>query len=206
VTLDEALRVLSLPREVGVDARDGERVTVQLGRYGPYVSKGKESRSLPSEDALFTITLEEALAVLAQPRGRRARGVSGPLAELGNDPASGQLITLREGPFGLYVTDGEVNASLRRGDTPESVTPERAQELLRLRRERGPVDRKRFRKRKRTQPEAKAHPKPTKKRAAAKAPHAAKAPAKKPAKPSAKRRKPARKGSAVRRTRRKPAS
>jgi DNA topoisomerase-1 len=134
VTLDDALRLLSLPRVVG--QIDGEDVTAQNGRYGPYIKKGAESRSLASEEQLFTVTLDEARALLAEPPRRRGRGGStrGPLKELGADPASGRAIVLRDGRFGPYVTDGETNASLRRGDTPDAVTLERAAELLAERR------------------------------------------------------------------------
>jgi DNA topoisomerase-1 len=133
VTLDEALRLLSLPRVLGTV--DEVEVTAQNGRYGPYVKKGSESRSLDSEEQLFTVTLEDALALLAEPPRRRGRGAArGPLRELGNDPASGRPIVLRDGRFGPYVTDGETNASLRKGDTVEGLTPERAFELLAERR------------------------------------------------------------------------
>jgi len=111
-------------------------VTAQNGRYGPYVKKSTESRSLEAEEQLFTVTLEEAVALFAQPARRRGgKGAArGPLKELGADPASGRPIVVRDGRFGPYVTDGETNASLRRGDTPESVTAERASELLAERR------------------------------------------------------------------------
>ncbi|GIU93895.1 MAG: DNA topoisomerase 1 [Gaiellaceae bacterium] len=129
VTLEDALRLLSLPRVLGVV--DGEEVTVQNGRYGPYVKKGSESRSLASEEHLFTITLEEALALLAEPPRRRGRSAARPpLRELGTDPATGKPIVVKDGRFGPYVTDGSTNASLRRGDTVEGITPERAAELL----------------------------------------------------------------------------
>jgi len=114
---------------------DGEEVTAQNGRYGPYVKKGTESRSLEAEEQLFTVTLEEAEALFAKPPRRRGRGAArGPLRELGDDPSSGRKIVVRDGRFGPYVTDGETNASLRRGDTVEGVTPERAAELLAERR------------------------------------------------------------------------
>jgi DNA topoisomerase-1 len=111
---------------------DGDEVTAQNGRYGPYVKKGSESRSLEGEDQLFTVTLDEAIALFAQPAQRRGRrGASrAPLRELGTDPTSGRPIVLREGRFGPYVTDGESNASLRRGDTADGVTIDRAVELL----------------------------------------------------------------------------
>jgi DNA topoisomerase-1 len=140
VTLDDALRLLTLPRTLG-DV-DGEPVTVQNGRYGPYVKRSTESRSLESEDQMFTITLDEAKELLAQPkpRGRAARAAAAPpLRELGEDSASGKPIVLREGRFGPYVTDGETNASLRKGDTIESITPQRAVELLAERRAAAPA-------------------------------------------------------------------
>jgi DNA topoisomerase I len=141
VTLDEALRLLQLPRVVGV-APDGEEVEARNGRYGPYVQKGKESRSLEGEEQLFTISLEDALALLAQPRQRRGRGAAAkPLREIGTDPAGGREIVLKEGRFGPYVTDGETNASLRKGDDPETVTLDRAVELLAERRAKGPAKR-----------------------------------------------------------------
>jgi DNA topoisomerase-1 len=134
LTLDDALRLLSLPRVVG--ELDGEPVTAQNGRYGPYIKKGSESRSLEAEEQLFSVTLEQARALLAEPPRRRGRGKSarGPLKELGADPASGKPIVVRDGRFGPYVTDGETNASLRRGDTPDAITLERAVELLTERR------------------------------------------------------------------------
>ena len=139
IGLDDALRLLSLPRAVGV-AEDGEEVTARNGRYGPYVQKGKESRSLESEEQLLTISLEEALTVLAQPRQRRGRGqAAGPLKELGPDPASGKPLVVKSGRFGPYVTDGETNASLRTRDDPEALTMERALELLAERRAKGPA-------------------------------------------------------------------
>jgi DNA topoisomerase-1 len=131
VTLDDALRLLTLPRTIG--EIDGEPVTVQNGRYGPYAKKGSDSRSLESEEQLFTLTIEQARALFAQPkqRGRAARAAAAPpLRELGEDPASAKPIVLREGRFGPYVTDGETNASLRKGDVPESITLQRAVELI----------------------------------------------------------------------------
>jgi DNA topoisomerase I len=144
VTLDDAIRLLTLPRTLG--EIDGEPVTVQNGRYGPYVKKGPESRSLESEERMFTVTLDEAKALLAQPkpRGRAARAAAAPpLRELGPDSATGQQIVLREGRFGPYVTDGETNASLRKGDTVESITPQRAIELLAERRAAAPAPKRR---------------------------------------------------------------
>jgi DNA topoisomerase-1 len=142
VTLEQALELLRLPRVVGV-APDGEEVVAANGRYGPYVRKGSETRSLESEEQLLTIGLEEALAVLAQPRRRRGRQEAAvPKKELGADPVSGKPIVLKEGRFGPYVTDGETNASLRRGDDPEQLTLDRAIELLAERRAKGPATRR----------------------------------------------------------------
>jgi DNA topoisomerase-1 len=140
ITLDEAKKLLSLPRTVGVDPSDGGEITAQNGRYGPYIKKGSDSRSLDSEDQLFTLTLDEALAILAQPKRRRGqRAEAPPLRELGADPGSGKPIQLKEGRFGPYVTDGETNASLRKEDSVETITLERAAELLGERRARGPA-------------------------------------------------------------------
>jgi len=139
VTLEDALRLLEIPRSLG-PAADGEEVVARNGRYGPYISKEKETRSLESEEQLLTITLDEALALLAQPKPRRGRGqAKAPLAELGDDPTTGKPIVVKEGRFGPYVTDGETNASLRRGDDPESLDLDRALELLAERRAKGPA-------------------------------------------------------------------
>jgi DNA topoisomerase I len=141
VTLDEALGLLSLPRVVGVDPSDGEEVLAANGRFGPYLKKGKDSRSLTSDEQLFTVTMEEALTLFAEPkRGRRT--AAAPLRELGEDPTTGRALVLRDGRFGPYVTDGETNASLRTGDDVESLTMERAVELLEARREAGPAKRR----------------------------------------------------------------
>jgi DNA topoisomerase-1 len=139
VTLDDALRLLSLPRSLGVDPATGEEVTAQNGRYGPYVKRGSESRSLDSEAALFTVTLEQAVELLAQPKARGRRAAAPPLRELGADPSTGKPMVVREGRFGPYVTDGETNASLRKGDRIEELTVDRAAELLAERRARGPA-------------------------------------------------------------------
>jgi DNA topoisomerase-1 len=130
VTLDDALRLLSLPRVLG--ELDGEPVTVQNGRYGPYVKHGPESRSLATEEEMFSITLAAAKDLLAQPkpRGRGARGAAPPLRELGDDPATGKPMLVKEGRFGPYVTDGETNATLRKGDEVTTITPQRGAELL----------------------------------------------------------------------------
>jgi DNA topoisomerase I len=139
IDLDMALRLLSLPRVVGNDPADGVAITAQNGRYGPYLMKDKDSRSLPSEQAIFDCTLEEALALFAQPKQRRGAASAPPLKELGDDPVSGKPVVLKEGRFGPYVTDGEINASLRRDDDPETITPARAYELIADRHARGPV-------------------------------------------------------------------
>jgi DNA topoisomerase-1 len=137
VTLPDAQRLLTLPRVLGV--LDGEEVSAQNGRYGPYVRKGSESRSLDAEDQLFTITLDDAAALFAQPKTRGRRAASVPLKELGDDPVSGKPIVVKDGRFGPYVTDGETNASLRRGDSVDEIDHERAVELLADRRTRGPA-------------------------------------------------------------------
>ncbi|MGK8554855.1 type I DNA topoisomerase [Nocardia gipuzkoensis] len=140
ITLDDALKLLSLPRVVGTDPANGEEITAQNGRYGPYLKKGTDSRSLNTEDQIFTVTLEEALKIYSEPkrRGRQASN-SAPLRELGTDSATGKPMVIKDGRFGPYVTDGETNATLRKGDEIESITPERAMELLADRRARGPV-------------------------------------------------------------------
>jgi DNA topoisomerase-1 len=137
VTLEEALRLLELPRVVGKDP-EGEEVVATNGRYGPYLKKGSDTRSLESEEQLFTISLDEALLLFAKPKTRRFGQAASPLKELGADPVSGQTITLRSGRFGPYVTDGTVNASLKKSDDPDTLTPERAAELIQARREAAP--------------------------------------------------------------------
>jgi DNA topoisomerase-1 len=144
LTIDDALVLLSLPRTLGVDPADGEEVAAMNGRFGPYVKKGAETRSLESEEKLLTVTLDEALALLAQPKQRGGRAAAAPpLRELGPDPVSGKPMVLKNGRFGPYVTDGEVNASLRSGDTVDALTSERAAELLAARREAGPPKKRR---------------------------------------------------------------
>ncbi|MFF8974423.1 type I DNA topoisomerase [Streptomyces sp. NPDC014995] len=138
VTLDDALKLMSLPRVVGTDA-DGVEITAQNGRYGPYLKKGTDSRSLQSEDQLFTITLEEAQAIYAQPKQRGRAAAKPPLKELGADPVSGKPVVVKDGRFGPYVTDGETNATLRSGDSVETITPERGFELLAEKRAKGPA-------------------------------------------------------------------
>jgi DNA topoisomerase I len=140
VTLEDALKLLSLPRLVGADPQSGEEITAQNGRYGPYLKRGTDSRSLASEDQIFDITLDEALRIYAEPKRRGRQGAATPpLRELGTDPASGKPMVIKDGRFGPYVTDGETNASLRKGDDVLSITDDRASELLAERRARGPV-------------------------------------------------------------------
>ncbi|WP_193605842.1 type I DNA topoisomerase [Nocardioides dongkuii] len=138
ISLEDAVKLLSLPRVVGV-AEDGEEITAQNGRYGPYLKKGTDSRSLTSEEQLLTITLDEALRIYAQPKQRGRAAAAPPLKELGNDPVSGQPVVVKAGRFGEYVTDGEFNATLRKEDSVESITLERAAELLEERRAKGPA-------------------------------------------------------------------
>ncbi|MFZ0158649.1 MAG: type I DNA topoisomerase [Kineosporiaceae bacterium] len=141
VTLDDALRLLSLPRLVGTDPADGAEITAQNGRYGPYLKKGTDSRSLTGEEQIFEITLDEALAIYAQPKQRGRAAAAAPLRELGVDPVSGGPVVVKDGRFGPYVTDGTSNATLRKGDDVETITLERAAELLVDKRARGPVKR-----------------------------------------------------------------
>jgi DNA topoisomerase-1 len=137
VTLDDALKLLTLPRLVGVDPSSGEEITAQNGRYGPYLKRGTDSRSLASEDELFTVTLDQAVAVYAQPKTRgRAAASASALREVGKDPETGKDMVIKDGRFGPYVTDGETNASLRKGDEVATLTIERAAELLADRRSR----------------------------------------------------------------------
>jgi DNA topoisomerase-1 len=138
VTLDDALKLMSLPRVVGTDA-EGVEITAQNGRYGPYLKKGTDSRSLESEDQLFTITLDEALAIYAQPKARGRAAAKPPLKELGSDPVSERPVVVKDGRFGPYVTDGETNATLRSGDSVETITPERGFELLAEKRAKAPA-------------------------------------------------------------------
>jgi len=140
IDLPIALQLLTLPRVVGTDPSTGEEITAQNGRYGPYLRRGTDSRSIAAEEALFTVTLDEALAVYAQPktRGRQAAAAA-PLREVGIDPVSGKQMLLKDGRFGPYVTDGETNASLRKGDEVETITVDRSAELLAERRARGPA-------------------------------------------------------------------
>ncbi|GAB3869305.1 hypothetical protein GCM10029964_001310 [Kibdelosporangium lantanae] len=144
MTLDDALKLLSLPRVVGTDPQSGEEITAQNGRYGPYLKKGTDSRSLTTEDQIFNVTLDEALKIYAEPkkRGRAAANAAPPLKELGNDPVSGKPMIVKDGRFGPYVTDGEYNASLRKSDSVDTLTDERAAELLQEKRDKGPAPKK----------------------------------------------------------------
>jgi len=179
VTLEDARRLLSLPRLVG-EHPSGGAIHAQNGRYGPYLSWGKETRSLADEEQIFSTGLDEALALFAEPKQRGRRGAVKPLAELGLDPVSERPVVVRSGRFGLYVTDGETNATLRLGDSPETMTLERAGELLAERRNAEPSSRARKRVTKKSA--TKAAKKPAAKRATR-----AKKPAKKAASPAAKR-------------------
>jgi len=138
VTLDDALRLLTLPRVVGVDPQSGDEITAQNGRYGPYLRKGSDSRSIDDEEKLLTMSLDEALAIYAQPK-TRGRAAANPGREVGEDPATGATITVKSGRFGPYVTDGEYNATLRQGDDEDAMTLERAAELLAEKRAKGPA-------------------------------------------------------------------
>ncbi|MGW2567636.1 type I DNA topoisomerase [Streptomyces sp. NPDC001537] len=159
VTLEDALKLMSLPRVVGTDA-EGQEITAQNGRYGPYLKKGTDSRSLQSEEQLFTITLEEALQIYSQPKQRGRAAAKPPLKELGTDPVSEKPVVVKDGRFGPYVTDGETNATLRSGDSVEEITPERGFELLAEKRAKGPA--------KKTAKKAPAKKAPAKKATAAK--------------------------------------
>ncbi|WP_243755945.1 type I DNA topoisomerase [Agrococcus sp. TF02-05] len=166
VDLPTALKLLSLPRIVGVDPESGEEISARPGRYGPFLSKGTDTRSLDDEDQIFSITLEQALERFAQPK-YGARKAASALKEFDADPVSGKPVKVRDGRFGPYVTDGETNATIPRGEDVEGITFERAIELLQIKREKGPAK--------------KPARKPAAKKPAAKKPAAKKAPAKKPA-------------------------
>jgi hypothetical protein len=142
ITFEDAMQLLSLPRTVGVDPADGVEVTVQNGKFGPYLTKGSDSRSLDNEEQLLTVTLDECLTILAQPKKYGRARTKPPLRELGTDPHSDRTILLKDGQYGPYVTDGETNASLRRGDSVEEISDERAAELLAERRAKGPAKKK----------------------------------------------------------------
>lgn len=143
ITLEDAKQLLQLPRELGIDPADGEVISAANGRYGPYVVKGKDFRSIDSEEQLLTITLDEAIKIYELPKvfrrgGSRNMAAAGPLREFGDDPTSGRKVVAKDGRFGVYVTDGETNASIGKGDRIEEISPERAFELLAIRREQGP--------------------------------------------------------------------
>ncbi|HEY0496788.1 MAG TPA: type I DNA topoisomerase [Kutzneria sp.] len=181
VTLEDALKLLSLPRMVGKDPETGAEITAQNGRYGPYLKKGTDSRSLATEDQLFTVTLDEALKIYAEPkkRGRQSAASAPPLKEMGNDPVSGKPMVVKDGRFGPYVTDGEYNASLRKSDSVEELTDERAAELLAEKRAKGPAPKKTTTRKPTAEKKPAAEKKTAaKKTAVAKKPAAKKAPAK----------------------------
>jgi DNA topoisomerase-1 len=188
VTLAEALKLMSLPRVVGADA-EGVEITAQNGRYGPYLKKGTDSRSLQTEDQLFEITLDEALAIYAQPKQRGRAAAKPPLKELGTDPVSERPVVVKDGRFGPYVTDGETNATLRTDDSVESITPERGYELLAEKRAKGPAKKtaKKASAKKATTKKAAAKTTTAKSTAAAKKTTAKKATAKKTATSAAKK-------------------
>ncbi len=185
ITIEQALMLMSLPRVVGVD-EDGTEITAQNGRYGPYLKKGTDSRSLESEEQIFGITLEQAQQIYAQPKQRGRAAAKPPLKELGADPVSGKPMVIKDGRFGAYVTDGETNATLRRGDEVESITPERGAELLAEKRAKGPAPKRTTRKA------------PAKKAASAGAKKATSAAAKKSASSSTTKKAPAKKAAAKR--------
>jgi DNA topoisomerase-1 len=140
VTLDDALKLMSLPRVLGKD-EEGNVITVQNGRFGPYLKKGTDSRSIGSEEEIFTITLDDALKIYAQPKTRGGRTAAAPLAEFGDDPESGKPIVVKEGRFGPYITDGVTNITVPRATPLEELTRERAVELLAEKRAKGPAKR-----------------------------------------------------------------
>ena len=147
VTLEQALDLLSLPRVVGQDPESGEDITAQNGRYGPYLKKGTDSRSLETEEQIFTVTLEQALEIFAQPKRRRGQAAArGPLRELGQDPATDKPVVIKDGRFGPYITDGQTNVTVPRGDDPATITSERAFELLADKRAKGPAKKRTTRK------------------------------------------------------------
>jgi DNA topoisomerase-1 len=175
LTFEQALELLRIPRPVGTDPDTGEEVVAHNGRFGPYLKRGSDTRSLGSEEQLLTVTLDEARALFAQPKQRRGRTAAPPLRELGTDPSTNLPVVLKEGRFGPYVTDGTTNASLRKGDTVEAIDMNRASELLAERRAAGPSTRKK----KAAKKKAPAKKKVAKKKAPAKKPAAKKAAAKK---------------------------
>jgi DNA topoisomerase-1 len=171
LTFEQALELLRIPRVVGSDPESHEEIVAHNGKFGPYLKKGTDTRSLLTEDQILSISVDEALALFAQPKARGGRNAKGPLREMGADPDTGLPMVVKDGRFGPYVTDGTTNASLRRGDDVESLTVERAAELLAERRAAGPSTRKKAVKKKA----------PAKKSAARKSPAKKKAPAKRAA-------------------------
>ncbi|MEO6628223.1 MAG: topoisomerase C-terminal repeat-containing protein, partial [Aquihabitans sp.] len=177
LTFEDAMQLLSLPRVVGLDPADGAEIVAMNGRYGPYIKKDfvdekgavkSESRSLETEEQLFDVTLEKALEILATPKQRRGQTSAAPLRELGVDPVSEKAMVIKDGRFGPYVTDGETNASLRKGDEIETITDERASELLQIRRDAGPSKKKAAKKKAPAKKKAAKKKAPAKKKAAAK--------------------------------------
>ncbi len=147
VTLEQALDLLSLPRVVGQDPESGEDITAQNGRYGPYLKKGTDSRSLETEEQIFTVTLEQALEIFAQPKRRRGQAAArGPLRELGQDPATDKSVVIKDGRFGPYITDGQTNVTVPRSEDPATISAERAFELLADKRAKGPAKKRTTRK------------------------------------------------------------
>jgi DNA topoisomerase-1 len=143
VNLETALKLLSLPRVVGKDPESGEEITAQNGRYGPYLKKGVDSRSLTGEDQIFDITLDEALAIYAEPKQFGRRGsAKPPLREFGEDPTNGKPVVAKEGRFGPYITDGETNVTVPRGSTVEELTVQQAYDMLADKRAKGPAAKK----------------------------------------------------------------
>ncbi|HEX4218553.1 MAG TPA: topoisomerase C-terminal repeat-containing protein, partial [Acidimicrobiales bacterium] len=194
ITLAEALELLKIPRVVGVDPSTDEEIVAHNGKFGPYVKKGTDSRSLVSEQQILDITVDEALALFAQPKTRRGRTAAGPLREMGADPDTGLPMVVKDGRFGPYVTDGTTNASLRKGDDVSELTVERAAELLAERRAAGPSTRKKApAKKKAATKKAPAKKAAAKKKATAKQATAKKATAQKA---SAKKKAPAKQASA----------
>ena len=147
VTLEQALDLLSLPRVVGQDPESGADITAQNGRYGPYLKKGTDSRSLETEEQIFTVTLEQALEIFAQPKRRRGQAAArGPLRELGQDPATEKPVVIKDGRFGPYITDGQTNVTVPRSEDPATISAERAFELLADKRAKGPAKKRTTRK------------------------------------------------------------
>jgi DNA topoisomerase-1 len=185
IDLDTALRLLSLPREVGADPESGEVITAQNGRYGPYIKRGTDSRSIDSEELIFDITLEQAIARFAEPKYGGRRQAAAPLKSFGEDPVSGKAVTVKSGRFGPYVTDGETNATIPRGMDPAAIEETDAFTLLAEKRAKGPSTRAKKAPAKKNAPAKKSTAKkPVSKKPVTKKPAAKKAPAAKPAAPA----------------------